>query len=120
MRLMEQPFDEVERGNGREFDLIVDAIFGTGLDRPVTADAAGAIQWINAAARPTLAVDVPSGMDCDTGAASSHTIRAAHTCTFVARKRGFDAAGAAACTGAIHVLDIGAPRKLVDDILAQS
>ena len=44
---------------------------------------------MNASGVPILAVDVPSGLDCDTGAAAKHTIRAAHTCTFVAAKPGF-------------------------------
>lgn len=98
---------------------IVDALLGTGAvgdPRPPIADV---IDQINAHPAPKLAVDLPSGMDCDTGAASAHTIRAQHTCTFVARKRGFDAPGAAAYTGVVHVLDIGAPRKLVEDVVGR-
>ncbi len=67
-------------------DLVVDAIFGTGLDRPVTGAAATVIETINGAGRPVLAVDVPSGLDCDTGQPMGSTIRAARTVTFVARK----------------------------------
>jgi NAD(P)H-hydrate epimerase len=64
-----------------------------------------------------LAVDLPSGLDCDTGKAAQHTIRAAETCTFVAMKRGFVRPGAEQYTGRIHVLDIGAPRRLVEEVL---
>jgi NAD(P)H-hydrate epimerase len=63
---------------------------------------------------------VPSGLDCDTGLAARHTIRATHTATFVAKKVGFDIAGAADYTGQVHVLDIGAPRKLIDEVLAEA
>jgi NAD(P)H-hydrate epimerase len=114
MRLMEQPFDEVEHGNGREFDLIVDAIFGTGLDRPVTADAARAIKWINAAARPTLAVDVPSGLDCDTGRPLGVCVQATRTVTFVGLKIGFLGLDAQKLLGEVQVADIGAPREVIE------
>jgi hypothetical protein len=60
-----------------------------------------------------LAVDLPSGLDGDTGAAPGACVRADVTATFVARKAGFDAAGAAALTGAVHVVDIGAPRAVL-------
>ena len=66
---------------------------------------------MNASGVPILAVDLPSGLDCDTGAAAKHTIRAAHTCTFVAAKPGFFAPGAEQYVGQLHVLDIGVPRN---------
>jgi NAD(P)H-hydrate epimerase len=65
-----------------------------------------------------LAVDLPSGLDCDTGLPAEPTFRADHTCTFVARKIGFGNPAAAAFLGTVHVLDIGAPRCLVAEILA--
>ena len=65
-----------------------------------------------------LAIDIPSGLDCDTGAVAGVAIVAAHTCTFVAAKRGFMTEGAARYVGQVHVLDIGAPRILVDEVLA--
>jgi NAD(P)H-hydrate epimerase len=69
-------------------------------------------------ARPWVgAVDVPSGLDCDTGAAEGGAVRADFTVTFVARKRGFDAAGAAAYTGAVRVTDIGAPPELIEQVV---
>ena len=69
------------------------------------------IDQLNAAAAPKLAIDLPSGLDCDTGQPARHTIRAAETCTFVAAKPGFFAPAAAAYIGRVHVLDIGVPRK---------
>jgi thiol-disulfide isomerase/thioredoxin len=60
-----------------------------------------------------LAVDIPSGMDCDTGGRPGACVRADATATFVAAKAGFERAGAAAYTGSVHVLGIGAPRELL-------
>ena len=95
---------------------VVDALLGTGATGSPRPPYDWAIERINAAGKPVLAVDLPSGLDCDTGAAGKPTIVAAHTCTFVAAKPGFFAPGAARFTGELHVLDIGAPRKLVDDV----
>jgi NAD(P)H-hydrate epimerase len=99
---------------------IVDALLGTGSHGDPRSPLDDVIDQLNAHPAPKLAVDIPSGLDCDTGAASRHTIRAAHTCTFVAQKPGFLQAGARMFTGEIHVLDIGAPRKLIDDCLASA
>ncbi len=92
---------------------IVDALLGTGARGEPRPPLDAVIDQLNAAKTLRIAVDLPSGLDCDTGAAAHHTIRADHTCTFVARKAGFDVAGADAFTGIVHVLDIGAPRALV-------
>ncbi len=93
---------------------IVDALLGTGAvgePRPPYADAIAAI---NNSGKPVLAIDLPSDLDCDTGAPSRNTIRAAHTATFVAAKPGFLVAGAGEFVGRLHVLNIGAPRQLVE------
>jgi NAD(P)H-hydrate epimerase len=97
---------------------VVDALLGTGAKGEPRAPLATAIDAINAAGIPIMAVDLPSGLDCDTGQPAAPTIRAAHTCTFVAEKPGFLVAGAEAFTGQVHVVDIGAPRRLVEDMLA--
>jgi len=91
------------------FDAVVDAVGGTGISGALRGDLATAVEQINAAARPVLAVDIPTGLDCDTGEAPGPVVRAAATVTFVARKRGFDAPGAAAYTGKVIVADIGIP-----------
>jgi NAD(P)H-hydrate epimerase len=98
---------------------IVDALLGTGATGDPRPPFDRTIDLMNAASARRVAVDLPSGLDCDTGAASSHTIRADHTCTFVAPKPGFFAENAETYTGVVHVLDIGAPRKLVDEMLAE-
>jgi NAD(P)H-hydrate epimerase len=95
-------------------DLIVDAIFGTGLDRRVTGVAAAVIDLINASGRRVLAVDVPSGLDCDSGATLGCAVKAARTVTFVARKPCMELEVAKAYLGSVVVVDIGAPIDLVE------
>ena len=94
---------------------IVDALFGTGLARPLGPPFDEIVSAVNAGNRPVLAVDLPSGLDCDTGEPLGPTIRATHTATFVAPKLGFSALGARPWLGEVHVVDIGAPKKLVDE-----
>ena len=67
-------------------DVGVDALLGTGLDRPPGGVVADAIAAINACGRPVLALDVPSGLDADTGRAPGAVVRADATISFVARK----------------------------------
>jgi NAD(P)H-hydrate epimerase len=97
-------------------DWIVDALLGTGANGEPLPPISIAIEAINRADRKVMAVDVPSGLDCDTGTAASHTIVADHTCTFVAVKPGFLVDGAEHFTGRVHVIDIGVPRRLLHDI----
>ena len=99
---------------------IVDALLGTGARGEPRPPLDAAIERMNAAAIPILAVDLPSGLDCDTGQPARHTIRAAHTCTFVAGKPGFLVPAAQQYLGVVHVVDIGAPRQLTEEILRRS
>jgi NAD(P)H-hydrate epimerase len=98
---------------------IVDALLGTGASGPPRPPYGEAIRRINAASARRLAVDLPSGLDCDTGIAAEPTIRADVTCTFVARKTGFDNPAARPFLGQVHVIDIGAPRKLLTEMLVE-
>jgi NAD(P)H-hydrate epimerase len=95
---------------------IVDALLGTGASGVPRGAIATAIEAVNAAGRRgarVFAVDLPSGLDCDTGTAAGACVRADVTATFVARKVGFDAAAAAALLGAVYVIGIGTPRALL-------
>lgn len=94
-------------------DWIIDGLFGTGLTRGVDGVLAELIEAINAANRPILALDLPSGLHCDTGQPLGPTVRATATATFVAPKLGFAAPDAAEFTGAVHVVEIGAPAVLL-------
>jgi NAD(P)H-hydrate epimerase len=99
---------------------LVDAILGTGASGEPKSPYSEAIDLMNASGIPILAVDLPSGLDCDTGVPARHTIRATHTCTFVAAKPGFFAPGAADYVGKLHVVDIGVPRRLLDEMTSKS
>jgi NAD(P)H-hydrate epimerase len=94
---------------------VVDALFGTGLSRPLGEPFAWLVGAVNTSGKPVLAVDIPSGLDCDTGEPLGPTVRAAHTATFVAPKRGFLNPRSKEWTGEVHVIDIGAPRVLVEE-----
>jgi len=85
-------------------DVYVDALFGTGLTRTVEGVAARLIEQTNAARKPTLAIDVPTGLNADSGEKLGVTIRADVTVTFVANKRGLYTNDALDCCGDI-VLD---------------
>jgi NAD(P)H-hydrate epimerase len=92
---------------------VVDALFGTGLTGPLKAPFDAVVDAINASGKPVLAVDIPSGIDCDTGQPLGRAVRAAHTVTFVAEKAGFADPAARAWLGQVHVASIGAPRALL-------
>jgi hydroxyethylthiazole kinase-like uncharacterized protein yjeF len=88
-------------------DIIVDGLFGTGLRGQLSDPYRRLIESINACNNPVLAVDIPSGLDCDTGELLGAAVRAAWTVTFVAVKKGFVSANAAQYTGEIFVASIG-------------
>jgi len=94
-------------------DVVVDAVGGTGIKGALRGDVATAVEQINAAGRPVVAVDIPTGLDCDTGAAVGPAVRAKLTVTMLARKKGFDAPGSRECTGEVRVADIGIPAEAV-------
>jgi NAD(P)H-hydrate epimerase len=100
--------------------LIVDALLGTGFSGAVRPPLDGAIEAINSASGRVVAVDVPSGLDCDTGQASDPCVRAWRTITFVATKAGFAGRRASEWTGEVFVVDIGAPLAAVLDVLSPS
>jgi NAD(P)H-hydrate epimerase len=95
-------------------DWIVDALLGTGARGEPRPPLDEVIRRLNRQDARRLAVDLPSGLDCDTGQVADATIRADHTCTFVAAKAGFRAETAREFLGQVHVLDIGVPRRLVE------
>jgi len=92
---------------------IVDALLGTGLTGPPRPPLAHVIAAINNTSARVLAVDIPSGLDADTGQPLGEVVRADHTATFVARKKGFADPAAQQWLGRVHVLDIGIPRRLL-------
>ena len=93
---------------GSDADMVVDGLFGTGLSGPVKGGYAVLIEAINALGRPVLAIDIPSGLDCDAGEVLGVAVKAAYTVTFAAVKKGFTAPAAGEYTGRIYVAGIGA------------
>ncbi|UCG58258.1 MAG: NAD(P)H-hydrate epimerase [Phycisphaerales bacterium] len=89
-------------------DTLVDGLFGTGLRGQLSSEHTRLIESINSQDCPILAVDIPSGLDCDTGGPLGAAIEAGCTVTFVAVKRGFvSAESARQYTGEIFVASIG-------------
>ena len=101
--------------------IIVDAIFGTGLSRAIQGAAAGLVSAIHGASKQepggapgprVIALDIPSGLDADTGSALTPCVRADLTITFAACKAGFGAVEAQAQLGTIAIVPIGTPPGL--------
>jgi ADP-dependent NAD(P)H-hydrate dehydratase / NAD(P)H-hydrate epimerase len=97
-------------------ELVVDALFGTGLDRPVTGLHAECIDVIQKSKKPVVAVDVPSGMNADTGEAMGAAIRASCTVTFALHKLGLLTPSGSALAGEVRVADIGVPASLTERV----
>ena len=88
-------------------DMIVDGLFGTGLSGTLRDDYIQLIETINACDCPIMAVDIPSGLDCDSGKPLGTAVKANCTVTFVAVKKGFVSECAASYTGEIFIASIG-------------
>jgi len=88
-------------------DMVVDGLFGTGLSGQLNDEYKQLIDSINTCNCPILAIDIPSGLDCDAGQPLGAAIRASYTVTFVAVKKGFASGSAAKYTGEIFVASIG-------------
>lgn len=97
-------------------DLIIDALLGTGLDRPVTGVYALAIAHINRLSLPVIAVDCPSGLDTDTGNTLGCAVKASATVTFIALKQGLFSGYAADYCGTLHYADLALPAAIFDQL----
>ena len=121
LRAADTPVEIVRSDHGRQWldqqltaaDWIVDALLGTGTRGTIQKPWSGVIEAINAASGHILAVDLPSGLDCDTGKPLGHCVRADHTATFVVEKTGFADPEAGEFTGEVHVVEIGIPVALL-------
>lgn len=97
-------------------DLLVDAVFGTGFRGPAVGLAARAIEAMNEAPIPVVSVDVPSGLEADTGRVEGPCVRAAATVTMGLPKIGMLIYPGAAFCGEIFVADLGIPRAIIQDV----
>jgi NAD(P)H-hydrate epimerase len=98
---------------GFRCDLLIDAVLGTGPSEPLRPETARLVDAMNANPAPKLAVDVPTGLDCDTGLPLGVAVRATRTATFVAEKVGFAFDHARRYTGQVEVIDIGCPVEVI-------
>lgn len=99
----------------KEADILVDAIFGTGLSSPITGLYAEAIEAINSTGKPVISIDIPSGVSSDTGEILGTAIRSDLTVTLGLPKRGILVFPGASYVGALKVAEIGIPRKVVEE-----
>lgn len=97
-------------------DIYVDALFGTGLNKPVSGDFATAIAALNRSGRPVLALDIPSGLQADTGAELGEAVRAEATVTFIGLKAGLLTGRGPALAGALHFAGLDVPPAIFDDL----
>jgi ADP-dependent NAD(P)H-hydrate dehydratase / NAD(P)H-hydrate epimerase len=116
-------FEDFSAGGGRcepwspsvlQADVIVDAIFGTGLAREVSGEAAAVIVAVNASGRPVVAVDIPSGLHADSGAVLGDAVRADLTVTFIGRKLGFYTGEGLDRVGRVLLDDLAVPSGTFD------
>ncbi|MEQ8212128.1 MAG: NAD(P)H-hydrate epimerase [Lacipirellulaceae bacterium] len=93
---------------------LVDAMLGTGAQGTPRSPYDSTIRWMNNQHTRKLALDLPSGLDCDTGEAADPTVRADLTCTFATSKIGFDRPGAREHLGTVRVISIGIPSGAIE------
>ena len=101
-------------------DVLVDCLLGTGATGPPRGLYAEAVRLANRLPTHRIAIDVPTGLDCDTGIAADPTFRASATLTFVAPKIGFTQPSATDFLGQIVPIAIGVPKKLLSRYQAES
>jgi len=92
-----------------DFDLVFDAMLGTGLDREPAGDYGDAVEYVNRSTKPVIAVDIPSGLNADTGVAMGRAIRADQTVTFIGEKRGMYTADGPDYVGVVSYRDLEVP-----------
>lgn len=94
-------------------DVIVDALFGIGLNKDLSEPYLSLIRRLNESGRPVVSADIPSGLDADTGQVRGECVRASVTVTFGLPKQGFTRGRGPEFTGKIVVADIGFPAELL-------
>lgn len=99
-----------------DYDVVIDALFGAGLARDLDGDAARLVDALNATGKSVVAVDLPSGVDGETGAIRGTAVRAVETVTFFRRKPGHLLYPGRPLCGCQHVVDIGTPDAVLKDI----
>jgi NAD(P)H-hydrate epimerase len=93
-------------------DVIVDALLGTGLDRPLHGEWLKLVQEVNGSGMPVLSLDIPTGLNADTGAEMGTALRASLTVSFIGLKAGLFTGAGPECTGLLRFDDLGVPPKV--------
>ena len=102
-----------------QYTVVVDAVLGTGLRRPVDGDFAAAIKAINQMHCPVLAIDIPSGLHADTGQPLPIAVKATHTISFIGLKQGLFTGQAADYCGAISYSDLEVSAQVYAELASQ-
>jgi len=110
------PIGPLDPSSPGEPGLIVDALFGTGLVRPLDGVVAGMVKAVNQSQVPVIAVDIPSGIDSDTGSILGEAVRADVTVTFFRRKLGHLLVPGRDCCGAVEFVDLEVPGQIYASI----
>jgi NAD(P)H-hydrate epimerase len=111
----EDALPELERALAAA-DLVVDALFGTGLDRDLVGLPRAAVERMNAVSAPKLALDLPSGIDADTGVPHALAVRATVTATFAEAKRGLFTPSGSEHAGEVRVVSLEIPPELAERV----
>jgi len=100
----------------REAGVIIDAMFGIGLNKDLRGNALKAVELINNSGTPVVSADIASGVEADTGRILGDAVRATKTVTFSMGKPGHFVEPGCTCCGELQIVDIGIPRELIEDI----
>lgn len=111
------PVIQYTSGNLQKFDLIIDALLGTGLDRRVEGKMQTVIEEVNKVNVPVFSIDIPSGLHADTGQLLGIGVRADATITFIGLKQGLFTGEGPACTGQIFFNDLQVPDHVYENII---
>jgi ADP-dependent NAD(P)H-hydrate dehydratase / NAD(P)H-hydrate epimerase len=111
-----EPVEPLATATLADAGLVVDALFGAGLSRPLEGIAADVVDAINRAGKPVVAVDVPSGLDGTTGAFKGTVVEATSTVTFFRLKPGHVLLPGRVLCGQVRLAEIGIPEAVLDEI----
>ncbi len=102
-----------------KYTIFIDALFGFGLNKPISGICEEIINLVNSSGKPIYAIDCPSGLDCTTGKPNGPCIKATATLTLAALKSGFKEPMAKSYLGELYLADIGVPPGLYQEFSRQ-
>jgi hydroxyethylthiazole kinase-like uncharacterized protein yjeF len=114
------PIESAQASEISGADVLIDALFGAGLDRPVEEPARSLIEAMNAQTGPIVAVDLPSGINGTSGAVMGTAVKASQTVTFFRKKPGHLLLPGRMHCGSVTVADIGIPEAVLGQIAAKT